>query len=152
MILDNNVNERKISEHLEHAQTVALAHNTRLTPLRRHIYKCLLDANAPLGAYEILGMLDGIGAPKPPTVYRSLDWLMEVGLAKKVESLSKYIAKTSSDNSKKIAFLLCETCGHAETFDIGSALEALGDFARKKGFQEHHAVIEILGRCSKHQN
>ncbi|CAM3859463.1 transcriptional repressor [Litorimonas haliclonae] len=141
----------KLSEHLQHAERVALACSGRLTPLRRHIYKCLLIADAPLGAYEILGMLDGVGASKPPTVYRSLDWLIGVGLVKKIESISKYIAKTSLDDSNRMALLLCESCGNAEFFDAASVLDSLGNFAREKGFEEHQTVIEILGLCSEHQ-
>jgi len=40
---------------------MASEHNARLTPIRKHIYRCLLEAEAPLGAYELLDMLDGVG-------------------------------------------------------------------------------------------
>lgn len=134
-------------EHFEYAERTAAAHNSRFTPIRRHIYKCLLETDRPLGAYDILDMLDGIGSAKPPTVYRTLDWLMEMGLVKKIESLSKYMAATN----EQLALLLCQTCGHAETFDAGPALESLGNLARARGFQEQQTVIEILGQCSVHK-
>jgi len=104
-----------LEAHLEYAERTVAAHNSRLTPIRRHIYKCLLKTDTPLGAYDILDMLDGIGASKPPTVYRALDWLIEMGLARKVESISKYMAKTASEE-EHMALLLCQTCGHAEPF------------------------------------
>ena len=140
-----------LKDHFAHAEQMASDHSSRLTPIRKHIYKCLLEADTPLGAYEILGMLDGVGASKPPTVYRGLDWLIEVGLARKIESISKYIAKTASDETNQLALLLCETCGHAEPFDAGPAIQSLGAAAKSKGFQGHQTVIEIIGRCAEHK-
>jgi len=139
-----------LDKHLEYAEHVASRHNARLTPIRRHIYKCLAQAETPLGAYDILDMLDGIGSSKPPTVYRSLEWLIDVGLVKKIESVSKYIAKTSSDDTDQMALLLCDTCGHVEPFDAGPALKSLAGFAKSKGFKDHQTVIEIIGQCTKH--
>lgn len=137
--------------HYAYAEQMAFNHNSRFTPIRKHIYKCLLEAENPLGAYEILDMLDGIGASKPPTVYRGLDWLIEVGLAKKIESVAKYIAKTASDDTEQLALLLCETCGRAEPFDAGPVVQSLGAAAKSKGFQGHQTVIEIIGRCAEHK-
>ena len=54
-----------LEAHLEYAERAVAAHNSRLTPIRRHIYKCLLKTDTPLGAYDILDMLDGIGASLP---------------------------------------------------------------------------------------
>jgi Fur family zinc uptake transcriptional regulator len=141
-----------IENHFAYAEQLATAHNARLTPIRKHIYRCLLEAEAPLGAYELLDMLDGIGASKPPTVYRGLDWLIDIGLAKKIESTSKYIAKTASDEMQQLALLLCEKCGHAEPFDAGSIIQSLGAEAESKGFQSHQTVIEIIGRCAEHRS
>ena len=141
-----------LEAHLEYAERAVAAHNSRLTPIRRHIYKCLLKTDTPLGAYDILDMLDGIGASKPPTVYRALDWLIEMGLARKVESISKYMAKTANEEDEHMALLLCQTCGHAEPFDAGPALKSLGNLAKAKGFQEQQTVIEIIGQCAEHKS
>jgi len=146
-------NKRKTDDqfnHIAYAEHKASSYNARLTPIRRHIYKCLIESDTPLGAYEILDMLDGVGSSKPPTVYRGLEWLIEVGLAKKIESISKYIAKTASNETETTALLLCETCGHAESFDAGPVLDSLGEFAKSKGFQDSQTVIEIIGKCSEH--
>jgi len=138
------------NNYLNYAEHIAAQHNVRLTPIRRHIYKCLAETDKPLGAYDILDMLDGIGAAKPPTVYRTLEWLIEVGLAIKIESVSKYMAKTSEDDTDQIALLLCDSCGRAEPFDAGPALQSLEVFAKSKGFTERQTVIEIMGHCANH--
>lgn len=84
-------------------------------------------------------------------VYCSLDWLIDVGLAMKIESVSKYIAKTAFDEMEQLALLLCDKCGHAEPFDAGPALQSLGAAAKSKGFKGHHTVIEIIGSCADHK-
>ena len=140
-----------LETQMKFAERMAKDQNARLTPIRRHVYKCLLQADTPIGAYEILDMLDGVGAAKPPTVYRALDWLIDIGLAKKIESISKYIAKTSQADAEQLALLLCKTCGHAEPFDAGPVLQSIGDFVKAKGFQKDQTIIEIIGQCSEHR-
>lgn len=133
------------------AEDIAQKSHARLTPIRRHIYMCLLQSDHPLGAYDILDMLDGVGAQKPPTVYRSLDWLMKMGLAKKVASLSKYVALHPEKNNQTVAFLLCQKCGQTESFDPGPMTESLQAIAQKNGFANYETVIEIVGYCKGHR-
>ena len=151
MTHDTVTSNGDLAIRLKHAERVASDHNSRFTPIRRHIYKCLQETDAPLGAYDILDLLDGVGAPMPPTVYRSLEWLIEMGLVKKVESVSKYMATASFEQAEQIALLLCQTCGHAEPFDAGPALKSLEHLAKAKGFQEQQTVIEIIGQCAEHK-
>ncbi|MCI4643411.1 MAG: transcriptional repressor, partial [Hyphomonadaceae bacterium] len=61
-----------------------------LTRIRRHVYRMLLDADEPLGAYEIVDRLEGVGSAKPATAYRALSCLEVLGLVRKIKSLSKY--------------------------------------------------------------
>ena len=150
MIAQKNGKTDNQFNYIAYAEHKAAANKSRLTPIRKHIYKCLVESDTPLGAYDILDMLDGVGSSKPPTVYRGLEWLIEIGLAKKIESISKYIAKTASNETETTALLLCETCGHAESFDAGPVLDSLGEFAKSKGFQNSQTVIEIIGKCSEH--
>jgi len=131
-----------LDTQMKFAEHMAKEKNARFTPIRRHVYKCLIQAETPIGAYEILDMLDGVGAAKPPTVYRALDWLIDIGLAKKIESISKYMAKTSQAGAEQLALLLCKTCGHAEPFDAGPVLQSIGDLVKSKGFQKDQTVIQ----------
>jgi len=124
---------------IDFAGEIARQSGSRLTPIRRHVYTCLLQSDTPLGAYDILDMLDGIGAQKPPTVYRALDWLMKIGLVKKVASVSKYVA------------LQPQKCGQTESFDPGPMTESLKAIAQKNGFDNCETVIEIVGHCKGHR-
>jgi len=120
------------------------------TRIRRYVYGYLLQSELPLGAYEILDMMKGVGAQKPPTVYRALDWLIEAGLVKKVTSVSKYVALRPQHNNQTVAFLLCQKCGQAKKFDPGPMIEKLGEIAEESGFTTSENVIEILGNCNGH--
>ena len=123
----------------------------RFTPIRKRVYDLLLQAKQPLGAYDILGLMGGVGSSKPPTVYRALDWLMDVGLAKKVTSQSKLVALHPNKKNEAVAFLLCQSCGQAEAFDPGPMTESLASIAAAKGFSEHETVIEVMGHCKAHR-
>jgi len=136
---------------LDFAEEVARKSGARLTEIRRHVYTCLLKSDNPLGAYDILDMLNGVGAKKPPTVYRALDWLMKMGLVKKVASVSKYVALQPQKNSQTIAFLLCQKCGQTESFDPGPMTESLKAIAEKSGYADCETVIEIVGHCKGHR-
>ena len=72
--------------------TVCQQRGANLTELRRHVLGLILDAASPTGAYELLDRLRQTrrGAA-PPTVYRTLDFLLEQGLIHKVERLSAFV-------------------------------------------------------------
>src|SRR5258708_22844807 len=76
---------------LNHAGKICEAKGARLTDLRREVLGLILDAEAPTGAYDLLDRLRATrhGAA-PPTVYLALEFLLEHGLAHKLESQSSY--------------------------------------------------------------
>ena len=133
------------------ASNIVKRSGARFTPIRKRVYNLLLQATQPLGAYDILGLMDGVGSSKPPTVYRALDWLMDMGLAKKVTSQSKFVALRPDKDNQAIAFLLCQSCGQAEAFDPGPLTENLASIAAQKGFSERETVIEVMGYCKDHR-
>ena len=64
----------------------------QLTPLRQAILAILAENTAPLGAYAIIEALSRREgkAIAPPTVYRTLDFLLEHGFLHKIESRNAY--------------------------------------------------------------
>jgi len=136
---------------IDFAEKIARQSGARLTRIRRHVYTCLLQSDIPLGAYDILDMLNGIGAQKPPTVYRAPDWLIKLDLVKKVTSVSKYVALLPQKGNRIVAFLLCQTCGQTESFDPGPMTESLKAITQKNGFDSCETVIEIVGHCKGHR-
>ena len=135
---------------LHHAGQICEAKSARLTDLRREVLGLILDADAPIGAYDLLDRLRAIrpGAA-PPTVYRALEFLLDLGLIHKLESMSTYVGCVSHGDSDHAAqFLICRECGQVTELDDHDLQHALADAAKRMGFTVGKATIEAEGRCA----
>ena len=139
----------------DHAEAQQLAEEicrrvgARLTRLRRNVFMLVFSAERPLTAYEILDLLrpDDPSAT-PAGVYRSLDFLTELGLVHRIESAKSFIACAMPDHSHPSQMLVCRRCGTVvETEDSGvaKATESLG---RRLGFALDRSTVEFVGLCS----
>ena len=130
------------------AQTRCLATQERLTAPRRRVLELLLEADAPLKAYDLIASFGEDGAAaKPPTVYRALDFLERQGFAHRIESLNAFVPcrlEAEAENHSA-AFLICSCCGAAEEFepDLSPGLEA----AKAKGYAVSAVTLEARGLC-----
>jgi len=138
-----------VETFLAEAEALAAQKGQRLTRIRRKVLQLLLESSEPAKAYDLLANLDGEGAAKPPTIYRALDFLQDVGLAHKIESLNAYVACGHTSHSHSAVFLICDTCGSAEELHAVETSKALGQETAAAGFQLAHAVIEARGTCRK---
>ena len=139
-----------VSRVLDEAVASTAAAGARFTPVRRRVLEILLESHVALGAYDILKRLaeEGLG-DKPPIVYRALDFLVEQGLAHKIERLNAFVACMHPAEDHDPAFMICRDCrAVAETRTPSSAME--GD-AAKIGFQIETTVVEAEGLCPKCQ-
>lgn len=136
-----------VETFLAEAETMAQARGQKMTRIRRKVLQLLLESDEPAKAYDLLANLDGEGAAKPPTVYRALDFLQEVGLAHKIESLNAYVACGHTSHSHSAVFLICDTCGSAEELHAVKTSSALDDETDAAGFTLQRAVIEARGTC-----
>jgi len=133
---------------LRDAGRLAMQLDERFTPLRRHVYKSLLESDKPLGAYELMQGLEGVGAQKPSTVYRTLDWLLKLGLVRKVASISKYVALPKGHSHDPIAVVICRDCGKVDVMDTDAPVTQLLNAAKTQGYKDLEATFEILGHCT----
>jgi Fur family transcriptional regulator, zinc uptake regulator len=118
----------------------------RLTPPRRRVLELLLEADAPLKAYDLIAAFGEAGEPaKPPTVYRALEFLERLGFAHRIESLNAYVPCRMEGEGHQAAFLICDCCGAAQEFepDLKPALAA----ARAAGYDAHSVTLEARGLC-----
>ena len=134
---------------LAEAEELVTAKGQKLTPIRRKVLHLLLESEEPAKAYDLLANLDGEGAAKPPTVYRALDFLQEMGLAHKIESLNAYVACGHANHEHSAVFLICQACGAAEELHATETSEALSKETSSAGFVIQNAVIEARGTCRK---
>ena len=136
-----------VEAFLSQAEAMAERKGQRLTKIRRKVLRLLLENPEPSKAYDLLANLEGAGSAKPPTIYRALDFLQEVGLAHKIESLNAYVPCGHASHKHSAVFLICENCGNAEELHAVATTEALQAETEAAGFQIHTAVIEVRGLC-----
>jgi Fur family transcriptional regulator, zinc uptake regulator len=133
---------------LQSAEEFCRRMGVRLTRLRRDVLMLVLAAERSLTAYEILDLL----RPRDPSatpagVYRSLDFLTELGLVHRIDSAKSFIACAIPDHAHPSQILVCRRCGTVvETEDRGvaRATESLG---RRLGFALDHNTMEFVGLC-----
>ena len=121
----------------------------RLTRLRRKVLMLVLSAERPLTAYEILDLLRPTDAAATPAgVYRSLDFLTELGLVHRIDSAKSFIACAMPDHAHPSQMLVCRSCGtvvEIEDSQVAKATESLG---RRLGFSLDRDTMEFVGLCS----
>ena len=117
----------------------------RLTANQQQVLEVLERADAPLGAYAILGKTGFRGAVQ---VYRALEKLIDLGLAKKLESLHAYIRVSPKDKTDPTAFAICDYCGHIHQLTEAEEVDKLHNCLAQMDFEANKSVIEIHGACS----
>jgi len=136
---------------LERADTLCAERGVRLTPIRRQVLAALADTHQPIGAYELIERLeDGEGhRPAPITVYRALDFLLEQGLAHRIESRNAFVACAHDHRTVGVVmFLICESCGAVGEAVSGAVGTALAKATGQAGFTPRAQVVEIAGECA----
>lgn len=128
------------------AEKTCAREKVRLTPVRRRVLEILLETHAALGAYDVLARLsdEGLGS-KPPVAYRALNFLVEHGLAHRIERLNAFVACSHPGADHAPAFMICRACRNvAEAADTRDHLHAS---AKASGFVIEQTVIEAEGLC-----
>lgn len=137
------------SQILEQAILQSESEGVRLTPVRRRALEILLESHRAMGAYEVLERLsaDGFGN-QPPVAYRALDFLVENGLAHRVQRLNAYAACLSPGRDHAPVFLICRACEKVAEADAPELRQALRRLGESSGFQVERATVEALGLCN----
>ena len=138
-----------IQKAIDHAETICEASGGRLTKTRRQVLELLWQTHQPRKAYDVLKDLSDLDpSAKPPTVYRALDFLQEMGLAHKVESLDAYVGCTGA-NDHAHQYLICQKCGTVADIHDESVETLLAQKAKAKKFRVQKTVVEIKGFCER---
>ncbi|AGT07675.1 Fur family transcriptional regulator [Paracoccus aminophilus] len=137
------------SHALEHALQHSEETGVRLTPVRRRALEILLESHRAMGAYEVLERLvaDGFGN-QPPVAYRALDFLVENGLAHRVQRLNAYAACLSPERDHSPVFLICRSCEKVAEAESPELRQALRTLASGSGFRIERTTVEVLGLCA----
>jgi len=133
---------------LARAQAMVAERGLRLTPVRQRTLEILLEAHKAMGAYEVLERLaaEGFGN-QPPVAYRALDFLVEQGLAHRVQRLNAFTACMHPGQAHAPVFLICRDCGLVAEADAAPVRAALETAAAAAGFEVERSTVEALGLC-----
>ena len=134
---------RRTENLLDRAGLVCKRRGANLTELRRHVLGLILDAALPTGAYALLDRLRQTrrGAA-PPSVYRTLNFLLDQGLIHKVERLSAFVGCVvgcTADPDEEVhteapQFLICRACGRVIELRNDDVSAVLARAATEVGF------------------
>jgi Fur family zinc uptake transcriptional regulator len=138
------------AERLAVATELCRDRGLRLTPLRRKILELLLNSTRPLGAYELIEALEREEARPvgPPTVYRTLDFLVAHGFVSRIESGNAYVTCAHPERHHACLFFICEDCGESVELEDPRIEQRLEEDAARLGFRPTWRVVEIQGTCA----
>ena len=120
---------------------------SKWTEPRKRVYELLVEAGAPVKAYDLMEAYSEDRTAKPPTVYRALDFLEQAGLVHRIASLNAFVACDVAGAAHAAAFLICDCCGSAQEFDPGEVRPATSA-AKAEGFTPRAITLEVRGRCA----
>lgn len=136
-----------IEEFLAQAGTIVSKRGQRLTELRSQVLRLLLEQGEPTKAYDLLALIKGRGIAKPPTVYRTLRFLQEVGLVHKIESLNAFVACGHTSHDHSAVFMICDACGRSEELHAAEITKMLKHETKQADFSVTRTIIETHGFC-----
>ncbi len=133
-----------ISLRIEAAAQLCRGANERFTPLREHVFELIIQDGGAIKAYDLLDRLKPeVGSPKPPTVYRALDFLSKMGLIHRVEALNAFIACDHAHDGHLAEFFICEDCSKVEERHAHDHADCKPD-----GFTIKRSIVEHYGTCA----
>jgi Fur family transcriptional regulator, zinc uptake regulator len=123
----------------------------KLTDMRRQVFEVLAKTPQAMGAYDLIDALASQGHKRlaPISIYRALDFLLEAGLAHKIESRNAFVACPHQHGSREVVvFMICDSCGRVAESTSDAVSKALASLAKGMNFAPRGQVIEMHGRCA----
>ena len=133
---------------LDAAEQVCARRGVRLTSLRRRVLEQILKTDGVIKAYDLIHELSSADRNiKPPTVYRSLSFLLEQGFIHRIESLNGFVACNHPGEIHETLLMICDTCGDIQELHPTEISHALDHAATQQGFSVEKKIVELHGRC-----
>ncbi len=142
--------QRCISSAINRAEALCRKQQARLTPTRREVLSVIWQSHKPLGAYAITEEINHRAERKvlPPTVYRAIDFLLQLGLIHRIDSLNAYIGCAFPEATHSDMFLICRQCGSVAECCDEKIDDAISQTTQQARFTPESRSLEILGLCS----
>lgn len=136
-----------IAKALRTAEDLCQRHQQRFTAIRRRVLEIVWRQHKPIGAYQVLELLQKNGRTAPPTVYRALDFLQQLGLVHRIASLNAYVGCSVPGEPHDSQFLICESCHALAELEIPSITRAIAERSADFDFEPRRQTVEIMGLC-----
>jgi Fur family zinc uptake transcriptional regulator len=143
----NHNHQECVAQALATADALCQQQGQRFTAIRRRVFEIVLQQHKPIGAYEVLESLQQAGRTAPPTVYRALDFLQQMGLVHRIASLNAYVGCAHPGQPHDGQFLICESCKTLAELHVPEISGAIEQGALASGFKPHRHTVEIMGLC-----
>lgn len=133
---------------LQDAETTCARRGVRLTKLRRQVLEQVLNTEGVIKAYDLihdLGRQDR--RIKPPSIYRSLAFLLEQGFIHRIESLNGFVACSHPGELHDSLLMICDQCGTIAETQPQGINQVLQESARQEGFCIQGKTLELHGVC-----
>lgn len=139
-----------IDDALQTAEKVIKSKGLQFTELRRSVLRLIWESHRPAKAYDLLEKIK-INDPRaqPPTIYRTLDFLLETGLVHRLHSLNSFVGCSHPNEHCDCYFLICNQCHEISECCQTELKHALAETARHQHFTPQNITLEIEGICKK---
>ena len=134
---------------LQQARERSTRSRARFTPIREAVLTLIWENHKPMGAYQILHQLPLVLGKtiQAPSVYRAIEFLLELGLIHRISSLNAYIGCPFPGSDHSDLFMICESCGAAAEVSDDGINGVIAETVRKTGFRPVNQSIELTGIC-----
>jgi Fur family zinc uptake transcriptional regulator len=148
---ENSVHDthtHSIVSRIADAEQACQRRGVRWTTLRSDVLTLILQATKPVGAYDLLAKMTHQGRPPaPPTVYRTLDFLLEQGFIHRLTSINAFVPCCHPRHGHQAAFLICQRCHRVDEAESVNLQHSLLLLAEQGGFLPLQTTIEVAGLC-----
>lgn len=148
MLTRDSKSQASIAARLRTAERLCIKRGKRLTPIRRQILQILLEQRRSVKAYELLEQIRAAhpGAA-PPTVYRALDFLVEQGLAHRLDATNAWTACHDAGGAPHDLLVVCTDCGVVAEVSDPSLTQQLANTVAQTGFTLSAHETELRAVC-----
>ncbi|GIU67771.1 transcriptional repressor [Candidatus Phycosocius spiralis] len=134
---------------IREAEALCLRTGVTFTPPRRRVLELLAASKIPMKAYDLISQAGADGHPfKPPTVYRALEFLCQLGLVHRIEQDATFVACCHSGHTQPVALFVCNSCLKVTEVAYPNVAKVLENAAQAQGFQVESIVVEGRGQCA----
>lgn len=134
---------------IDAVQNHCLKRGAKLTEIRRQVLEILLHSPDVVKAYDVLNELQKVRKnAAPPTVYRALEFFVEMGILHRAESLNGFVLCAEFNHHHISVITSCTRCGKTQEIVAEKPMQTLLKFCEKSGFLVSSEPVVLSGLCA----